>query len=609
MSNRAELLHRKQWGLFFHFLGRHGQSSLQYNKQVDAFDIKLVAEQIAEIGPGYFFLTLGQNSGHFCAPNQTYDEIVGRKPSFCSQRDLPGELAAELLRYDIPLFLYLPSHAPMHDLQAAEALRCIPPWDFQLWSPLEYDDLRKKGTADTRLTEFQKHWEAIIREWSLRWEEKVNGWWFDGGYYWNKMYQSPETPNFSSFAAAARSGNPNAIFTLNTTPPPLQVMSREMDYTAGEIQRNSWMVNCMGSQVPGDAQFHVLTFAGTSWGPAGKRIIKTAREMESISRAILSPGGCITWDVPFSLENGTMFKPDFEIMKQLGRALKNFSRPAADDPQRPPAIRFRISKAPLRLPDNTVKGGECELTLSSYGSAPQECHLDTDMGSSSFPLQYDGCRMHFPLAGSQDTGTEQVFSLTANGEWRFWKYHTKNIAEDVDFAREYPFFSDSGKDIDLGGVRFSPENGALVCRVRIGEETPVSNGLFWKSSSVHFCFSSLTEYAAEIDALNRYVLLLADRQVLHYRDNILTVCRDLSFQFENGYATFSFPGEYAQEIAGADGKLAVSAMIVGHFDGAINNGYLFSRSTPFLSDGAHGVINLETTAIDHANHKIKEQSL
>ena len=37
-------------------------------------------------------------------------------------------------------------------------------------------------------------------EWSERWGNKIAGWWFDGCYWPNIMYQSCEAPNFGSFA-------------------------------------------------------------------------------------------------------------------------------------------------------------------------------------------------------------------------------------------------------------------------------------------------------------------------------------------------------------------------------------------------------------------------
>ena len=53
-----------------------------------------------------------------------------------------------------------------------------------------------------RLAEFQQKWEEIIRDWSLRWGDKLRGWWIDGCYFADAMYRFPDPPNFESLAAA-----------------------------------------------------------------------------------------------------------------------------------------------------------------------------------------------------------------------------------------------------------------------------------------------------------------------------------------------------------------------------------------------------------------------
>ena len=67
-------------------------------------------------------LTLGQNSGHYCSPNATYDRIVGIAPSKCSRRDLIADLAKALSARNIRLMVYLPSGAPAADPVARKAL-------------------------------------------------------------------------------------------------------------------------------------------------------------------------------------------------------------------------------------------------------------------------------------------------------------------------------------------------------------------------------------------------------------------------------------------------------------------------------------------------------
>lgn len=91
-------------------------------KQVEQFDAKALADQLADIGAGYFVLTLGQNSGWLNAPNAAYDKRTGYAPGErCSKRDLPLELYPALNAKGIRLMLYLPCQVPNQDRRAQKA--------------------------------------------------------------------------------------------------------------------------------------------------------------------------------------------------------------------------------------------------------------------------------------------------------------------------------------------------------------------------------------------------------------------------------------------------------------------------------------------------------
>jgi len=78
--------------VFTHYLTDKDTTAEEWNRQVDEFEVTGLANQLESIGARYYFITLGQNSGHYCAPNATYDGLVGGDPSKCSERDLIGEL-------------------------------------------------------------------------------------------------------------------------------------------------------------------------------------------------------------------------------------------------------------------------------------------------------------------------------------------------------------------------------------------------------------------------------------------------------------------------------------------------------------------------------------
>ena len=332
MTDRTDWFMKAGWGVFTHYLTGAQTSVDEWNRMVDGFDVEGLAQQLESVGAKYYFITIGQNSGHYCAPNSTYDRIVGIAPSKCSRRDLVSDLYAALSRRGISLMVYLPSGAPDQDPVAMRALE----WKsgrYGYWAHPE-------GGPDDRLESFQRKWEAVIREWSLRWGRKVRGWWFDGCYFPDAMYRHPEPPNFASFAAAARAGNPDSIVAFNpgvmpqrhpALRPDRQVCSitEYEDYTAGEVA--DWLVDCHGRWVESVtrgtehgshlSQFHVLTYLGERWGGGKPRF--TNRFVIEYTREINARGGVVTYDVPI-LPSGLIAD---EFVRQLGALRDGLARP------------------------------------------------------------------------------------------------------------------------------------------------------------------------------------------------------------------------------------------------------------------------------------------
>ena len=135
-----------------------------WNKAVDSFDVKGLADQLASAGAGYFVLTLGQNSGYYCAPNAAYDRLTGIAPSKCARRDLVADLSKALRARRIRLMVYLPAGAPDRDKEAMKALEWKP-GQFPLWTYMN----GKPTGQDDRFAAFQRKWETVIAQWSKQW--------------------------------------------------------------------------------------------------------------------------------------------------------------------------------------------------------------------------------------------------------------------------------------------------------------------------------------------------------------------------------------------------------------------------------------------------------
>jgi hypothetical protein len=315
-----------RWGVMTHYLGAPpstaGGAELtaeMWNQQVDAFDVPGLVDQVASSGARYLLFTIGQNSGHFCAPNATYDKLVGIRPSKCSRRDLVAELAKALKERHVRLLVYLPSGAPAADHVARRKLgwRWGSPGDWQL--PGE--------PVGGRLAEFQRNWEAVIRDWSVRWGRDVAGWWIDGCYFADQMYRFDEPPNFASFAAALKAGNPDALVAFNPgVKVPVVAHTKHDDYAAGEVNLNQLpqaIATCPGRwlEVEGTrVQFHILTFLGTTWC-GGDRPQLPDERIVALTRQLVEKGGVVTYDVPIQ-KSGLIPQPFVDQLRALGRAMK-----------------------------------------------------------------------------------------------------------------------------------------------------------------------------------------------------------------------------------------------------------------------------------------------
>jgi hypothetical protein len=320
LPNRAAWLRNNSgFGLMFHYIDKPASSNApsattpaEWNRRVDSFDVPRFARRVRETGASWIIFTLGQNTGHYCSPNAAYDEITGLtgNASRLSRRDLVAEIATALAP-GIKLIAYLPSHAPANHPEAIRALRCTPPWDASKWglNCQDRQDRQKKcwpdsETADERLTEMQRNWEAVTAHWGERWGEAVAGWWIDGCYFAARMYPKNEhagdgADGFAPFARALRAGNPGRILAFNSgTASPFERLAADQDYTAGEFS-NRLPVDDKWTRLDATTdgmQTHLLGFLGNYWGAGEPRFPQNL--VTGYTRYLTQRGVALTWDIP-----------------------------------------------------------------------------------------------------------------------------------------------------------------------------------------------------------------------------------------------------------------------------------------------------------------------
>ena len=269
-------LYEAKVGAFMHFLVDSTNVDL-----IDKFDVKFLADQLEDAGVKVFELTLGQNSGYYCAPNPVYGEISGYKAGEkTSRRDIPMEMAKELRKRGIDFMLYLPGQAPFWDKQSIDNFGFVP-----------FDRL---GSDRDFTEEGVEKWAKVIAWWSQHYGKLVKGWWFDGCRDDMKFAEYAS----EAYAAAVKSGNPHAIVAFNPgCQPKLIRQTKASDYTAGEVSEGLFEQTAPGRWVDG-AQSHILTYLGAWWGGSGYDGCRFSdKEITDWTRKFTSEGGVVIFDV------------------------------------------------------------------------------------------------------------------------------------------------------------------------------------------------------------------------------------------------------------------------------------------------------------------------
>jgi hypothetical protein len=311
MTSNLDWFRDRKWGVFFHYLHtvqnnpgfsealNMGAGETAWDDCVNALDVELLAAQVASTNAGYVIFSVMQCTRQLCAPNATYDRITGYKPGeACSTRDLIADLIVALDRYGIPLFLYYTGDGPLADSQAGSAM-----------------GFEGKGASVTET--FVRNWAAVAREYSLRYGDKVKGWWVDGCYrslgYTDELH--------GCLAEGLRAGNPDALVAFNGgVMDRVSFYSSRDYYTCGEMNRFE--------DVPDDrfmngVQWHILASLGAvpagfapydAWARPGCQY--TSGYMRSYIEKVNEKGGVVSIDAAL-FRDGHMDAEQLELLRSL----------------------------------------------------------------------------------------------------------------------------------------------------------------------------------------------------------------------------------------------------------------------------------------------------
>ena len=351
--NKTDWFHDRKWGCFFHYLyGKAGynaeskfQPEVSWNECVNTFDAEAFAKQMDELRAGYVFITLMQGKKYMCAPNDTYNKITGEKPGeACSERDLIMDLADELEKYDIPLMVYFTGDGPWLDEKCGPAMG--------------YHDRFNEVVTE----EFVKKWTSVLKEYAVRYGDKVKGWWIDGccnffgynedllkyykeavtagnenallalnnGVYWidldNPEFEplfEGETHPYKKNDIACRKYQEGNEMAMRAIPRPgPKRYSKYEDFTAGEEMD---FIFYPEERFTDGAQWHILSFLGQNtagggrfssygWGNYGSKY--SGKEMREYVDKVNAKGGVVTIEAA-CFRDGSMDAAQVEVLKYL----------------------------------------------------------------------------------------------------------------------------------------------------------------------------------------------------------------------------------------------------------------------------------------------------
>ena len=339
-------LEKNGFGLMFHYEAFKNHTSDSYNKAIDSFNVPKFANAIETVNANHIIFVIGQHWGKYCAPNSTYEQLLGVENGiWTSKRDLIMELGEELASRDIKLILYMTARAPMRHYHIIKGMgdtlpsingKPAGPHINPMSHPRKIEGfLRSENQPPNPI--FLKNWAAVCGEWSTRYGTLVSGWWFDG--YKTEMkdaYESlrSERYNIDTWITAVRSGNPKAELAFNAGAHPILSLCTNgklcphQTFTSGENHNfHQQLKKGIGKPLtpknfpcPPDLIWHLLLPISDGWG-AGT---EPRFELELLSdrvNTINSQGGAITLDVPID-SAGTIPKSILSVLEKLGNSIK-----------------------------------------------------------------------------------------------------------------------------------------------------------------------------------------------------------------------------------------------------------------------------------------------
>ncbi len=303
----TDRLYSRKWGIFNHFLYNSPGSNMDFgpdltnwNERVEALNVTKTARMLNELGAGYYFITIMQGRKYMVAPNSIFDEIAGVKPGeACAHRDLIADLYDALSVYNIDLYLYFTGDGPYKDEEIGRRFGFINP---------------RKNVA----TSFVEKWASVLHEYSVRYGDKIKGWWIDGCFSSFGYDDSLMKP----YHDAIKAGNPYSVTAFNNGVKPfLAKWYREEEFVCGEFNDFTYIPE---SRFIDGAQAHILAPLGKGvvgncggWGETGVK--RDNKYMIDYVKRVNDAGGVVTVDIHIN-SDGSFDPKQVEALQGINKS-------------------------------------------------------------------------------------------------------------------------------------------------------------------------------------------------------------------------------------------------------------------------------------------------
>ncbi|MBS7262014.1 MAG: discoidin domain-containing protein [Eubacteriales bacterium] len=392
-----------KYGVMQHFLGDFPLNEKEWNERVNDYDCQEVARQLHEVGAAHFLFSMSQVNGYFPAPNVAYTRLM-RRSGFvphCSERDLIADLYEALAPYGIKLFLFMTVGGPR------AAYPALFPWSEE----------------EGPLPLLAENWFPMLEEYSLRYGNRVAGWWVTGCFSYFSTFRTEDHPFTQGLVKALRSGNPDALIALNSGSDNVR-LTKEQDLVAGE--RDGLDLPPYGRLVNG-MQSHVVTYLGPYYAAPG--VVCSNVELVRFVKRTNEQGGVVTLDAAAD-DHGHIVP---EHMNQLS-VIRTFIRERArfqekEIPESEEYLRAKRIPMPDPIPAdyvNVAYGKKC--TATSYfrwakQSYPPEAAIDGSSVTGWAPAADDRKGMYWTL----DLGEEMCVDAISYVPRKNFSYERRNF--------------------------------------------------------------------------------------------------------------------------------------------------------------------------------------